>query len=151
MCELILPEWDARFIELCAGSYEGIVNITRSEDYDWRLEWYDVSRLKKVFEADGVDTEQWIEEECANFRERFYLQYVCSEDIPSIHKVSGEIYYARLESWVRSGGMIKDKQPIVVIEVDDKPSILWDGWHRSAVALNKGIPYLLAVVGNKTG
>lgn len=55
-----------------------------------------------------------------------------------------------LYSWVRSGGPLRDRNPIyLTVDDDGVPQALWDGWHRSAAALLSHTKTIFAVVGRK--
>jgi len=61
------------------------------------------------------------------------------------HSERPDDYYDNMESWVNSGD---DLEQIIVIEnKSGKVVDIWDGWHRSAIAIANGVKSLPAIIG----
>lgn len=99
-----------------------------ADDLDWRFEpAYHIGALfAHGWQGSRREQESWLEDEIAD---------------------RGIEWFRRFSKWVKRS---PEEEPIVLVEdVHGQLEGIWDGWHRSAVAISAGMKGLPAIVGKR--
>jgi hypothetical protein len=112
----------ARAWQGAAGSYQE-TNCLQAEDGDWRVEaTYPTEALVPLMKGGRGTWAAWFRSECVDAR------------------ADGREGYARL--------LLEDvEEEVVLVELPDGRTDIWDGWHRAAASIIKGATGMRAVVG----